>query len=148
MPTRGALVDRVFVDTNVFVYADDVDAGEKRDQARNLLGGVIPSGRAVVSTQVLQELFVVATRKLGLSPERARSRIEVLSRLPVVLVRPELVLGAIDLHRLHCISFWDALILRCASVSGCGRVWSEDLNHGQLIDGVRVENPFLSGVAP
>lgn len=137
------MVDRVFVDTNVFVYAEDADADEKRERARRLLGELIPSGRVVISTQVLQEFFVVSTRKLGLAPERARGRIEVLSRLPVVLIRPELVLGAIDLHRLHGLSFWDALVLRSASVSACSRVLSEDLNHGQLIDGVRVENPFL-----
>lgn len=142
MPTRTVLSDRVFVDTNVFVYADDADAGGKRDRARSILSELVSAGRAVVSTQVLQEFYVVATRKLSIPPDRARSRIEVLSRLHVVLIRPELVLGAIDLHRLHALSFWDALVLRCASVAGCSRVLSEDLNHGQIIDGVRIENPF------
>ncbi len=134
--------DRVFVDTNIFVYADDRAAKVKRVRARKVLSDLIRTRRVVVSTQVLQEYFVAATKKLGLSPERARVRVERLSRLDVVLIRPELILGAIDLCRLHALSFWDALVLRSASAAGCGRVLSEDLQDGQTIDGVRIENPF------
>jgi predicted nucleic acid-binding protein len=134
--------DRIFIDTNVLVYADDASAGDKRTRALELLSELIRESRAVLSTQVLQEYFVVATRKLGVLPEVARRKVEALSRLDVVLVRPELVLAAIDLHRLHSISFWDALILRSASAGNCARVLSEDLQHGQTLDGVRIENPF------
>jgi predicted nucleic acid-binding protein len=140
------LAERVFVDTNVFVYADDDDSADKRDRARAVLAELIPDSRAVISTQIMQEFFVVATRKLGIPKERARRRVEALARLNVVLVRPELVLSAIDLHRLHSLSFWDALVIRCAAAAGCARLLSEDLQHGQVIDGVRIENPFLTAV--
>jgi hypothetical protein len=85
---------------------------------------------------------VVATRKLGVPAEVARRKVDALSRLDVVVIRPELVLAAIDLHRLHSISFWDALVVRSAVAAGCARVMSEDLQDGQVIDGVRIENPF------
>jgi predicted nucleic acid-binding protein len=134
--------DRVFVDTNIFVYADDRAARTKRARARAVLSELIRTRRAVVSTQVMQEYFAAAIKKLGLSPERARSRVERLNRLDVVLVRPELILGAIDLCRLQPLSFWDALVVRSASAAGCGRLLSEDLQDGQTIDGVRIENPF------
>jgi predicted nucleic acid-binding protein len=134
--------DRVFVDTNIFVYADDKSAKIKRVRARAVLSELIRTRRAVVSTQVMQEYFAAATKKLGLSPERARIRVERLNRLDVILVRPELVLGAIDLCRLHVLSFWDALIVRSASAAGCARLLSEDMQSGQTIDGVRIENPF------
>jgi predicted nucleic acid-binding protein len=134
--------DRVFVDTNVFVYADDRAARAKRLRARTVLSELIRSRRAVVSTQVMQEYFAAAVKKLGLSPERARIRVERLNRLDVVLIRPELILGAIDLCRLHALSFWDALVVRSASAAGCGRLLSEDMQDGQTIDGVRIENPF------
>jgi predicted nucleic acid-binding protein len=134
--------DRVFIDTNLLVYADDAGAGQKRDRARTVLTPLVRSRKAVVSTQVLQEYFNTATRKLRLSAERARWRVEVLSRLDVVVIRPELILGAIDLHRLHGLSFWDALVVKAANVSGCGTLLTEDLNNGQTIDGVRIENPF------
>jgi predicted nucleic acid-binding protein len=91
--------DRVFVDTNIFVYADDRAARTKRVRARTVLSELIHTRRAVVSTQVMQEYFAAATKKLGLSPERARVRVERLNRLDVVLIRPELILGAIDLCR-------------------------------------------------
>jgi predicted nucleic acid-binding protein len=134
--------ERVFVDTNVFLYADDKAARTKRLRARTVLSELIRSRRAVVSTQVMQEYFAAATKKLGLSPERARMRVERLNRLDVVLIRPELILGAIDLCRLHALSFWDAPVVRSASAAGCGRLLSEDIRDGHTIDGVRIENPF------
>jgi predicted nucleic acid-binding protein len=134
--------DRVFVDTNIFVYADDRSARTKRVRARTVLSELIRAKRVVVSTQVMQEYFAAAIKKLGLSPGRARIRVERLNRLDVVLIRPELILGAIDLCRLHSLSFWDALVVRSASAAGCGRLLSEDLQDGQTIDGVRIENPF------
>jgi predicted nucleic acid-binding protein len=134
--------DRVFIDTNVFVYADDGAARTKQVQARSVLSELIRGKRAVVSTQIMQEYFAAAIRKLGLSPDRARVRVERLNRLDVILVRPELILGAIDLCRLHDLSFWDALVLRSASAAGCGRLLTEDLQHGRTIDGDTIENPF------
>lgn len=136
------MADRVFVDTNVLVYADDPNGGAKRTRAIEVLTSLIADERAVISTQVLQEYYVVATRKLGLPPEDARLRVEALSRLDLIVVRPELILDAIDLQRLHTLAFWDALIVRCASSSGCRSILSEDLNNGQTIDGVAIVNPF------
>lgn len=136
------MTERTFIDTNVLVYADDASAGAKRERALAVLAELVGASQAVVSTQVLQEYFVVATRKLGVTPEVARRKVEVLSRLDVVIVRPELVIAAIDLHRLHSISFWDALIVRAAAAASCARVLSEDLQHDQVIDGVRITNPF------
>jgi predicted nucleic acid-binding protein len=134
---------RFFLDTNVLVYADDLDAGEKREVAREILREALSSQTGVVSTQVLQEFFVIATRKLGVEAAIARRKVELLSSLDLVLVRLDLILGAIDLHRLHEISYWDALILKCASAAGCTRLISEKMHHGQVLDGVRIENPFL-----
>ena len=135
---------RVFLDTSILVYADDLDAGEKRERARAILQNALTSNTGVVSTQVLQEFFVIATRKLGVEASIARRKVELLSHLDLVLVRLELILGAIDLHRLNQISFWDALVVKCAAAAGCPRLLTEDLHHGQVIDGVRVEDPFRS----
>jgi predicted nucleic acid-binding protein len=131
-----------FVDTNVVVYADDADAGRKRDVARALLGRVFSDGSAVISIQVLQEYFSVATRRLGLPPEVARSRVEVMGRLDVVALVADDVLAAIDLHRLHSLALWDALIVRAALISGCRTLYSEDLQHGRRFDSLEVVNPF------
>jgi predicted nucleic acid-binding protein len=138
-------VERTFVDTNVVVYADDLDAGEKRIKARQLVGDLLRTACGVLSTQVLQEFFVVATRKLSVDASVARRKVELLARMEVVRVDERLVLEAIDLHRLHALSFWDALIVRAAAVGGCARILSEDMHHGRTIDGVRIENPFTGG---
>lgn len=134
---------RRFVDTNVLVYADDLDSGAKRDRARQVLRDLLERGEGVVSTQVLQEFFVTSTKKLGVEPSAARRKVELLAAMDVVKIDLEMILGAIDLHRLHSLSFWDALILRAASLAGCGVLLTEDLQHNQVIDGVRIENPFL-----
>jgi predicted nucleic acid-binding protein len=133
---------RVFLDTNILVYADDLDAGPKRRVATELITKAIVDRNGVLSTQILQEFFVVATRKLGVKPEVARRKVELLSTLDVVRIQVGDVLEAIDLHRLHKLSFWDSLVLRCAIVAGCERLLSEDLQHGRIIGGVRIENPF------
>ena len=138
------MTSRVFVDTNILVYAEDAAAAQKQKRSSAILADLVPSGRMVISTQVLQELFNSATRKLRLPATYVRGLVEDYSQLDVVLVRPELILGAIDLHRLHAISFWDALIIRAASEGGCTSLLSEDLQHGQTIEGVRIENPFLA----
>lgn len=132
-----------FVDTNVLVYADDLDAGPKCEAARVLLRRLVPTGEAVFSLQVLQEYFAVATRRLGLPAETARARVEALGRLEVVAPRVEDLLAAIDLHRLHTLSIWDALVVRAALISGCRTLYSEDLQHGRRFDALEVVNPFL-----
>ena len=136
------MTERVFIDTNVFVYADDSKAGKKRATAQRVLEQIFEEGTAVVSTQVLQEYFAVATRKLGMKPEIARAKLELLARLEVVQVDVELILEAIDLHRLRSVSFWDALVVGAARSAKCARLVSEDLQDGQVISGVRIENPF------
>ena len=133
---------RVFLDTNILVYADDLDAGSRNEVARGLLHKHISDQTAVVSTQVLQEFLVTATRKLGIEASVARRKVELLATLDVIRVQPDDILAAIDLHRLHSFSFWDALVVRCAHVAGCTRLLTEDLQHGCRIDGLLVENPF------
>lgn len=92
--------------------------------------------------QVLQEYCVTATRKLGVAGDAARRKTEIFGRLHVVTPGLPDILGAIDLHRLHGLSFWDALVVRAALVSGCSRLLSEDLKAGRRFEGLEVVNPF------
>jgi predicted nucleic acid-binding protein len=133
---------RVFLDTNVLVYADDADAGKKRTRAQAVLTDAFSAATGVVSTQVLQEYFAVATRKLGVAAEVAQHRVELYAQLAVVIVSVEHIVAAIKLHRLSSIAFWDALVVRAAASAGCARVLSEDMQDGASLDGVRIENPF------
>jgi predicted nucleic acid-binding protein len=91
---------------------------------------------------VLQEYYVAATAKLGVPVDVARRKVELFGRLHLVQIDLPDILGAVDLLRIHGISFWDALILRAAQRAGCASLLTEDLQHGMRFDSVVVENPF------
>ena len=133
---------RSFLDSNILVYTDDVDSPTKRRSALDLAKSAVSEGWGVVSTQVLQEYFAVATRKLGVSADIARAKIEIFGRLDVATIDMPTILGAIDIHRLHDVSFWDGLIIQAARSAGCRILYTEDLQHGRLFDGLEVVNPF------
>ncbi len=133
-----------FFDTNVLIYADDHDHPDKQARALELIETEINARRMFVSTQVLHEYFVTATRKLGVPITIARRKVELLTELNLVILNGQDTLGAIDLHRLHGFSFWDALIVRAAQRSSCDVLYTEDLQHGRRLDGLRIENPFAS----
>lgn len=133
---------RTFLDTNVLVYGDDKDFPGKQSRALDLIEGHRRLRTGVISTQVLQEYYTSATRKLGLDASLARSKVEIFSRFTVVVPQAADILAAIDLHRLNRISYWDALILHCARQAGCSVLLTEDMQHGQTIDGLHIVNPF------
>jgi predicted nucleic acid-binding protein len=132
-----------FLDSNILIYTDDHDSPDKQAKALKLFGELRTSGQGMISTQVLQEYFVVVTRKLNVSPDIARRKVELFARLNLVQIELETILAAIDLHRRHKFSFWDALIIRSASKGGCSVLLTEDLQHGRCIDGLEIVNPFL-----
>lgn len=136
------MTERVFIDTNVFVYADDADEPAKRAVAQRTIVQLATEQRGVVSTQVLMEYVAAGRRQLGLAIPHCRQAVLLMSRFDIVLIRLEHVLGALDLASTYSISHWDALILKTASASGCTRLLTEDMQHGQMIDGVRIDNPF------
>jgi predicted nucleic acid-binding protein len=135
---------RTFLDSNVLVYSVDESPAEKAKQERAAELLSAQPENLVVSTQVLQEFYVVTTRKLKnpLSEELAARAVRGIAKLDVVGVDVPLVLSAVDTSRTAQVSLWDALIIEAASRAGCERVLSEDLNAGQVIRGVRIENPF------
>ena len=137
------MTERVFIDTNVWVYAVDAAEPAKRERACAVIA---PRNDAHITTssQVLSEFYTVVTRKLAspMSGELAAQMVDRLSQLPVVPVDADLVLRAIAGSRAWNISLWDALIIRAAEVAGCAVVLSEDLADGATYGSVRVSNPF------
>jgi predicted nucleic acid-binding protein len=133
---------RSFFDTNVLIYADDKAAPAKQRKALDLIAEHRRARTGVVSLQVLQEYFVTVTRKLHLDQAIARRKVELLAEFDVAAPDVADILAAIDLHRLHGFSFWDALILRAAKQSGCNVLFSEDMQHARDLDGLQIVNPF------
>jgi len=133
-----------FVDSNVLIYAHDRSAGAKRDRAVAICGHLWSERTGCLSVQVLQEFFVTVTRKLRTPVARAQAREVVRACSPWVLnpTTPQTVLRATKIGEAARIGFWDAPILAAAEQCGAETLYSEDLNDGQSIAGVRVVNPF------
>jgi len=141
--------DSTFVDTNVLVYAIDDSEPEKRDLARHSLGSK-DYGKFVISAQILGEFYVTVTRKLAqpIPEDKAAEALDWLALLTVVTIDATLVKHATQISRSAKLSYWDGLVVAAATRGGCQRLLSEDLNDGQQIGSVRVENPFRAGADP
>ena len=139
------MTDKVFVDTNILVYAHDLDAGDKHGSAADIVSKLWESRTGVLSIQVLQEFYVTLTRKVSspLSKLEARKLLQKYSNWNVVLNDPSIVIQASEIEESYNISFWDALIVSAAYSQNVPRILTEDLNHGQSIEGVLIENPFI-----
>ncbi len=137
--------ERWFLDTNVLVYLFDVDSLRKKAVATELFEKAGASGSLILSTQVLQEFYVVSTRKLArpLAPEVAEQAVRDFAALPVRQVTPALILLAIRRSIESRLSLWVSLVVETAIDAGATVILTEDLQDGQVIDGVRVVNPFL-----
>lgn len=133
-----------FFDTNIFVYADDTSDPARQARAIQLITSYQRTSLMVISIQVLQEYFATVTRKLRLDPEMAQRKVEILARSRVVRFAEDDVIAAIELHRLRRISFWDAMIVHAARLAGAEVLYSEDMQHGAILAGVRIDNPFLT----
>jgi predicted nucleic acid-binding protein len=135
---------RVFVDTNILIYAYDLEAGGKHTKAARVVEDLWTSKDGTLSVQVLQEFYVNVTRKIRkpLTKRLAREVIEAYATWHVEAIGAEDVVRASLLEERYKLSFWDALIVVAAKKAGADRVLSEDLNPGQRVDGVLVENPL------
>jgi predicted nucleic acid-binding protein len=134
----------VFVDTNVYVYRFDTTEPEKQRRCEAWLRHLWRERSGRVSIQVLQELYPNLTRKLDhpLSPAEARGIVRSLYAWDPVPVDRRTIEFAWNLQDRHSLSWWDALIVAAAQAAGCPYLLTEDLNHDQDLDGVRVVDPF------
>ena len=137
--------DKAFVDSNVLIYAHDLDAGNKHQKASDLLASLWTTNLGVLSTQVLQEFYVNVTRKIARPLPRRTAR-EVVDAYSIwcVEVTPAELKAAFRIEDEARIGFWDALIVAAALKAGAYQIVSEDLNARQIISGIRIENPFVT----
>jgi predicted nucleic acid-binding protein len=136
---------KVFVDSNILVYAHDADSGSKHVTSKRCIAQLWNTGTGYLSTQVLQEFYVNVTRKIKkpLLPSDARPIVRDFSLWVRSLLTPATVLRASEISENWQISFWDGMILAAAEQDGVGELLSEGLSHGQTIAGVKVRNPFV-----
>ena len=137
--------DKVFLDTNIIIYAYDISAGEKYEKASNIVMNFWDSKLGVISTQVLQEFYVNVTQKISkpLSKKIAGEIVKDLLKWHVEVNDEETLLSAIELHVKYKYSFWDSLIIQAAKQANVSLLFTEDLSDGQTIEGIKIKNPFV-----
>jgi len=137
--------DKTFVDTNVLIYAHDIDAGRKHEISSRVLRGLWRERAGLLSTQVLQEFYVNVTRKISspISKDSARAVVRSYATWCSEITLDEIA-TAFRIEDESRLGFWDALVIASAAKSGAARLLTEDLNPGQRILGVLIENPFAS----
>jgi predicted nucleic acid-binding protein len=135
---------RAFLDTNVLVYAYDDSSSAKQQRARELVETLANDERALLSTQVLQEFYVVVTRRLQVPvlEDVAQEAVETLLALPIVQVTPALIVDGIRRSRVDQLALWDALIVEAALAGGASVLHSEDLQDGRRFGDLQIVNPF------
>jgi len=136
---------RTFVDTNILIYAHDVEQGQKHQIARDILIGLMQDRSGALSPQVLQEFYVQATRASRPDPithQQAVRLIESFRRFPVQDITSAILMAALDTRQRFRLSYWDSAIIEASRAMGCTEVLSEDMGDGQDYAGVRVTNPF------
>lgn len=134
----------VFVDTNVLVYAHDATETTRQPVAHAVIAELWRTRSGALSTQVLQEFYVVATRKYDppMPRRQARELVDAYSQWQLVQVDVPLILTASHLEERHTLSFWDAVIVEAARRAGASRIVTEDLQSGRRLAGVLIDNPF------
>jgi predicted nucleic acid-binding protein len=135
-------MSKVFVDTNILIYSMDEFDPAKREKCRFVLKSAINEFQGVISTQVMQEFYVAATKKLGADPLLMKDILHSFEQFEIVMVNPAIIYDAIDCGIINRMSFRDSLIAVAAESAHCETLWTEDLNDGQIIRGVRIENPL------
>lgn len=133
---------RSFIDTNVLLYAVDRADPAKQLVALDLIASHARNRTGILSTQVLQEFYSAATRRLGIEPLQARQHLRDFRIFDIVQLTPEMIDEGVGLSILNQLSFWDSLVLAAAITATAGELLSEDLNDGQTIHGVTIRNPF------
>lgn len=136
--------DKVFVDTNVLVYAHDIDSGSKHEIAVKIIMDLWEKSNGILSNQVLQEFYVIITKKIikPISLSETRAIIKNYLMWQIEESNPSSILKASEIQEKHNISFWDALIVTAAEQAGAVKILTEDMNHGQSIESILIENPF------
>jgi predicted nucleic acid-binding protein len=137
-------VPKSFLDTNILIYQMDNRDVVKQRKCRELVRALVLRHEAVISTQVLQEFYVACTAKLKVKPILVKGMIHGFQNMEVVTVGSDLINEAIDTSIQYQISFWDSLVVVSAESAKCQYLVTEDLNEGQVIRNVKIQNPMKS----
>ncbi|MEM1408873.1 MAG: PIN domain-containing protein [Bacteroidota bacterium] len=133
---------KFFIDTNILLYLFSDTESDKRNKVKTFLKSISPQNTVTWSTQVIQEFYQVMTSKFGKDPQKVKSIVRQFSAFELNVNNLGTIEQAIDIQTLHKFSFWDSLVISAALQTHCTVLLTEDLNHGQKVDGVLIHNPL------
>ena len=136
-------MERIFLDTNIVVYANDNRDKIKQEKAVNVISNLMKNGYGVISTQVLQEYAYTALKKLKQDYSIVLRQIKILEIFQIIKQSPAMIHRAIEIMQFYKIGFWDACIISNAEFGNCSLILSENFNSGQYYSGLKIVNPFL-----
>ncbi|GHV83170.1 twitching motility protein PilT [Spirochaetia bacterium] len=136
------LINKYFIDSNIWIYSVDESEKTKKDAARKTLNHLNMDSTVVLSTQVVQEFYNGVIKKLKLDAIVAESLVYEMKKHEIVQVDFDLIIRGIDISINSKTAFWDGLIIAAAESAKCKAIVTEDLNDGQIICGMKIINPF------
>lgn len=136
-------MDKIFLDTNIIIYANDKRDAKKQKKALEAVTRLMELGEGVISTQVMQEYACTAVKKLRQNHQVVLRQLKLLENFEVIRQSPEMIRRALEIMTTYGIGFWDACIIGNAEGANCSAIYSEDLNAGQYYSGIKVMNPFF-----
>jgi predicted nucleic acid-binding protein len=134
--------DKIFLDTNILVYLFDNNFPKKKQVTKEIIKSILSDSVPFISTQVMQEFYVTLTKKLNIEPIVAKEALRFFKNFDVVNINEKLIAEAIDCSIINRLSFWDSLILVAAESVKCNLLYTEELNEGQIIRGIKIINPY------
>lgn len=134
--------DKIFLDTNILVYLFDNNFPKKKQITKKIIKSILSDSIPFISTQVMQEFYVTMTKKLNVDPIVAKEALRYFKNFDVVNINEKLITEAVDCSIINRLSFWDSLIVVAAESAKCNLLYSEDLNEGQIIRGLKIINPY------
>ena len=137
-------MNKIFIDTNIIIYANDKRVIKKQKRALEIVKLLMKNRTGTISTQVLQEYAFVAINKLKQSQDVVLRQLKLLESFEVIYQSPVQIRRAVEIKHLYKIGFWDACIISNAEHANCSEIYSEDLNAGQFYSGIQIVNPFLA----
>jgi predicted nucleic acid-binding protein len=135
-------MEKIFIDTNIIVYANDQRDKAKQKKVINTIKNIMTNASSTISTLVMQEYAYVALTKLKQSPDVVLRQLMLLQTFEVIHQSPDQIRRAIEIMYLYKIGFWDACIISNAEYANCLIIYSEDLNPGQFYSGIKIMNPL------
>jgi predicted nucleic acid-binding protein len=136
--------DKIFLDTNIIVYAFDIEHNNKRQISKELIGNFFNDDSIIISTQVVQEFCSVALTKMDnrISIETLEKFIRTFPESKIEIINRGTISSALKIKNKYNYSFWDSLIISSAINAGCSIIYSEDMSHGHGIGELKIVNPY------